>query len=195
MNYPQNFIDAFNHAMIYEVGPWFAPTDLDTIAGKCDTTQQQRKVGFTDIAEDRGGVTKFGIAQNMSPDVDVQNITLSDARAIIYQNYWLLSKCDKIDNKGVAIMHFDAAINNGNSASVKMTQQCVGAVVDGIIGQETIALINQFDAKKLITLLADARMQRYNAIIENNPSQKKFFNGWCRRVQEVTQFALNKCEV
>ena len=193
MVYEACYVDAFNHAMIYEVGSWFNPSDLDTIAGKCETTQQQRKVGFTDIAEDRGGVTKFGIAQNMSPDIDVQNITLSDAMMIIYDGYWLLSKCDKIDNKGVAIMHFDAAINNGNSASVKMTQKCVGAVVDGIIGQTTIALINKFDAKELIKSLADARMQRYNAIIEKNPSQKKFFNGWCRRVQEVTQFALNKC--
>ena len=44
--------------------------------------------GFNDLPDDKGGPTKFGIAQNFHPEVDVKNLTLRGALTIYEDDYW-----------------------------------------------------------------------------------------------------------
>lgn len=190
MDYPKDFITAFNHAMLYEVGPWFDATDADTIAGNCSTPQQQRKVGYTNTPGDMGGLTKFGVAANEDAGIDVPNLTLDGAMQVFYNDYWVKCHCAAITIPGVPCWHFDASVNNGPGRAAKFLQQAVGATQDGLIGPATLALVNQQDPATLINALSAIRTQRYNTIVQNDPTQQKFLNGWLRRVSEVTQYAL-----
>ncbi len=193
MDFTADFIAAFNHAMLYEVGPFWDPTDPDVIAGNLDTAQAQRKVGYTNTAGDAGGVTKYGVAQNENTDVQVSSLNLNQAMTIYFDRYWLPADCDKMPGP-VTAMHFDTGVNLGISRAAKMIQQAVGADVDGQIGPQTLALINQQDQATLINALSKIRTDRYNAIVQSDPTQAKFLAGWLRRVSEVTQFALSQIQ-
>jgi hypothetical protein len=50
---------------------------------------------YTDDPDDPGGPTKYGIAQNYNPEVDVKNLTLERAKEIYYRKYWLPAGCNE----------------------------------------------------------------------------------------------------
>jgi lysozyme family protein len=186
-----NFIAAVNHCLLYEVGPWFDPTDPDTIAGNIDTVQQRRKCGYVNIDGDSGGCTKYGISQRANPSVNVQELTLAQAQQIYHDSYWLASKCDRITIP-VTIFYFDMVVNNGGGRAAKILQGCVGATQDGNVGPQTLAAVNSQDPTTLINAMHDARNARYNQIAQNDPSQEQFLAGWLRRSDEVRQFNLSQ---
>ena len=192
MAFTQVFIDAFNHAELYEVGPFWNPLDPDVIAGNCVTPLQARKVGFVNIPADRGGVTKYGIAQNANPTINVINLNLVGAQTAFYSKYWLLGKCDKIKSP-ISILHFDGCVNIGVGRSSKFLQVAIGLTgndVDGQIGPFTLSTLNAADSTTVINNLSRQRIAFYNGLVSSNPSQQIFLAGWLRRVNEVTAFAL-----
>src|SRR6476659_9898744 len=96
MTQEKGCIGAFNHSMLYEIGPWLDPSDPETISGACTTKEQQRKVGYCNVIGDKGGLTKYGIAQNFNKSVDVQNLNLEGARKVYQDSYWVPSRCNNI---------------------------------------------------------------------------------------------------
>jgi lysozyme family protein len=185
----EQFLKAFNHAMLYEVGQW-NPQDPDVIRGSIETQVQRKKVGFVNISADKGGVTKYGIAQNSNTDVDVRSLDLAKAMDIYFSKYYLKSSCDKLAYP-LNILHFDGCVNHGISRGCKFLQAAAGLPAsqqDGLIGPASLAKINSCDAKQLIQSLSKIRSQFYNDIVKNSPSQGIFLNGWMRRINEVTEF-------
>lgn len=185
----KGFEAAFNHGMLYEIGPWFDPDDQETKDGACSTKAQQRKVGYCNVAGDTGGLTKYGIAQNYNKGVDVQNLNLEGAKNVYRDAYWIPSHCDEI-HIPIHLFYFDMVINNGLGRAAKILQQAVGAVVDGNIGPVTINKVNGSDAKTVIEAMAKIRTERYRAIVAANSTQEKFLKGWLRRTEEVRVAAL-----
>lgn len=188
MNFTPEFLDAFNHSMLYEVGPWWNPKDPEVIAGAYATKDQRRKIGYVNIPQDRGGLTKYGVAKNANPTVDVQNLTLDGAMQIYFDRYWLTSKSDKIPYP-VQIMHYDAAVNHGPGRAAKMLQEAVGAVPDGAIGPVTMAKVAATDRAVLLKALNDIRVARFKSIVQRDASQQMFLKGWLRRASEVYEYA------
>lgn len=185
-----DFDAAFNHGMLYEVGPWFDPTDKETIAGLCDTKAQQRKVGYCNIVNDKGGETKFGVAQNYNKNVNVRTLTLEGAKNVYKDAYWKPSRCSDITIP-IHLFYFDTVINMGLGRAAKILQEAVGVKADGAIGNVTLTAVNKtINARGLVEAMANIREQRYHAIVAADPSQKKFLNGWLRRNAEVKQAAL-----
>ena len=188
--YSDAFVDAFNHAMIYEVSKLWDPNDPDVIAGKIGTKFQNVKVGYVNIPADRGGETKFGIAQKANPDVNVRNLNLESACDIYFNKYWLAGYCDKIPGV-ISIIHFDSCVNHGVGRAVKMLQEAVGATPDGVIGPKTLQAINSKDPGEVIQAICDIRTRFYNAIVARDASQKVFLRGWMNRINEVTSYSLS----
>lgn len=190
-DYSDQFLEAFNSAMLYEVGPHWDPTDPDVISGTIDTQEQRRKVGYTNITGDSGGVTKYGIAQNSHPELSVRDLDLNNAMGVYQQSYWNKSHCDSLPYPST-IFYFDCCVNLGLGRGAKMLQQSLGVTVDGQIGPGTIEAANQQDQNQLIESLSKNRTDFYNSIVERNPSQEKFLVGWLRRVDEVTATTISK---
>lgn len=190
MNYPREFVDAFDHAMLYEVGGFWNPTDPDVIEGNWTTREQRKKVGYVNIPADRGGETKYGVAQNANPNVNVRNLTLDGAMNVYFTNYWLRGKCDKLPYP-VSLIHFDGCVNHGIGRANKFLQRAVGVIDDGVIGPITLRKINETDPAVLIESVADQRSDFYHAIVKRDPSQGIFLKGWMRRINEVRDFTLD----
>jgi lysozyme family protein len=185
------FLCAFNHAMLYEVGPFWNPDDPDVQQGLIETHEQRRKVGYVNIPQDRGGETKYGIAQRANPGINVRNLDLQSAHDIYEREYWNAGSCDKLDCP-LNIMHFDGCVNHGVIRACKFLQRAAGVSEDGIIGNMTLAAINDVGQEEMIKRLSDIRRKFYQMIVQKDPSQRVFLNGWLRRIDEVTQFVLNE---
>lgn len=189
MQFTKEFLYAFNHSMLFEVGAFWNPNDPEVIAGLCQTKEQRRKVGYVNIPQDRGGLTKYGVAQNANPRVDVQNLNLAGAMRVYFDAYWTPAKCDQVPYP-VQIMHFDAAVNHGVGTAAKMLQEAVGATPDGAIGPATLAKLQAMNPAELINRLNAIRVARFNRIVQRNPSQQMFLRGWLNRAAAVHKYTL-----
>jgi len=190
----QAFEDAFHETMLFEVGEHWDPTDPEVIAGLCGTRAQRRKVGYVNIPQDRGGETKYGVAKRANPDIDVYALDLEGAMAVYFRRYWLAGKCDQL-NFPISMMHFDGCVNHGIGRANKFLQRAVRVTEDGVIGPVTIAAVNNSAPLDIIKNLSETRTNFYHAIINRDKSQKIFLNGWMRRIDTVTEFALDALDV
>ena len=187
MEFTQEFIDAFNHAMLYEVGAWH-PDDQDVIDGQIETREQRRKVGYVNDPNDRGGETKYGIAVNANPDVDVTNLNLEQAMEIYFNKYWLANKCDCLQYP-LNVLHFDGCINHGGTRAIKFLQTSLGIEEPtGNFGPKTEELSANCNLIVVCNKICDIREGFYRRIVQKNPSQQKFLNGWLRRIYEMREY-------
>lgn len=188
--YTQQFDDALNHAMLYEVGGFWKLTP-DVIKGLCGTPAQKKATGYVNDPADAGGETKFGVAKNANPTLNIKTLTWEDTKAVYFKKYWLAASCDKLPPK-VASIVFDGAINHGVARAIKFLQQAAGVALDGDIGPVTLAKISAADQNALCNKIADLRVKFYKDIVAAKPTQAKFLNGWLRRIDEVRTFVLDK---
>lgn len=128
--------------------------------------------------------TRWGISAAEYPSVDINGLTREQAVAIYYRDYWCPMKGDQLPQK-VALVVFDAAVNQGLGTAVKILQSGVGAAVDGVMGAETVAAVRARDPQKLIARFLTQRAYRY--------AQDKNFKadgvGWLNRCFEACQAA------
>lgn len=190
-DFTQEFITAFNHAMLYEVGKFWDPADPDVIAGRISTREQRRKVGYVNIPADRGGETKYGVAQKFNKQIAVRDLDLNGAMTFYFNEVWLKGKCDKLPFP-LQIIHFDGCVNHGVSRASKILQNSVNSEPDGIIGNMTLNLIDSNPQHEIISKIADIREDFYDDIVARNSSQSIFLNGWKTRITEVEDFCLQQ---
>ena len=192
-DFSDDFLYAFDHAMKYEVGGFWNPNDPEVQQGLIDTKDQRRKVGYVNIPQDRGGETKYGVAQKANPNISVRDLDLLGAMDVYFSKYWLGGKCDQLPHP-LTVIHFDGCVNHGVSRANKFLQRAIGVHDDGVIGERTLAAINSIDQRQIIQSIAEIRTDFYNSIVERDQSQRMFLKGWMRRINEVTGFTLSLLE-
>lgn len=156
--------------------------------------------GFSNDAYDPGGPTNKGITLEvyasfkgqtldaMSRDrllAELKSISDATVATIYLRRYFEPADCDAF-TAPLALMHFDAAVNHGVGAAIRMLQQSVGVTVDGEIGPETLGAIGARNVVDLIETYADIRRVRYRAL----PHFWRFGRGWLKRVDAT--LALGK---
>ncbi len=150
--------------------------------------------GFTDNPADPGNWTggrigagecrgtRFGISAGAHPDLDIANLTLDQAKSLYQSEYW-----DRIDGDrlpaSIALLVFDAAINNGTGHAVRWLQQAASVAQDGVIGPATLEAIGSIVAKPdgSAELCAELLAQRLT-FMTSLPTWKTFGLGWARRL-------------
>lgn len=187
------FLYAFNHAMIYEVGAFWNPDDPDVQHGRIETREQRRKVGYVNIPQDRGGETKYGVSQRANPEVNVRNLDLRGTLDVYERKYWRAGFCDRLAYP-LSIIHFDGCVNHGVGRACKFLQRAAGVTEDGVIGRMTLAAIEARGQEQMIRRISDIRRNFYQQIVDRNPSQRIFLNGWMRRIDEVTEYTFSKLQ-
>jgi lysozyme family protein len=133
--------------------------------------------GYVDNPADPGGETKFGISRRAYPDLDIRSLTEAQARGIYYRDYWLPCRCDAMP-VALAILVFDAAVNNGVGRAVRWLQTALGVTSDGVIGEQTLAALARADVEQTIQLFHGQRIH-YMASLQGWGT---FGLGWSRRL-------------
>jgi lysozyme family protein len=125
--------------------------------------------------------TKYGISAAAFPLLDIQGLTLADARAIYLMRVWRPLALDDLPSD-VALLVFDAAVHSGNSTSVRWLQRAVGAATDGLIGPATIAAtLSCIQRRGVAGLQADLLTARM-IFLAGLPTWPAFRAGWIARL-------------
>lgn len=149
--------------------------------------------GYVNDPDDKGGATNKGVTQKVydlyrkSNKLELQSvryITNKEIEDIYYNEYWVAGKCNDLPNK-LAIAHFDTCVNSGLKRGAKTLQRAIGVVDDGIIGNQTLATVKKYSETILVNKYLDERVRFLNIIVEKNPVQGKFLNGWLNRVKNL----------
>lgn len=151
---------------------------------------------------DSGGPTNYGITQSdlaawrgtaVTPQ-DVQNMLVSEAKAIYEARYWTPMGCDKMTQAAIATAVMDTGVLYGPGTSGRYAQEAANATgaslaVDGEIGPLTIAALNAISPKAFIQAFVGCIEARIKAIVANNPQDAKFQAGWQNRANRLFTLA------
>ncbi len=159
----------------------------------------------SDDPNDRGGITKYGISLrflkslsyddlkqvSIFEDVNentIRNLTKSQAKELYRHQFWLKAPFSEIRNKNICSYIFDMACNMGISPAIKCTQRAIWSVMqkklmlidDGILGKDTLELINKC-ALFILPALRSERASYYRLTAEKHSDQQKNLPGWLSR--------------
>ena len=160
----------------------------------------QNEGGYSDIPQDAGGPTNYGIVESdlssflghsVTAD-DIKNLSLDTAKAIYKANYW--NPAFEQLSQPVATAIFDWGVLHGPTSSQKLAQNVangLGAslVCDGVIGPASVAAINAIPADKFVAAFANAMKSWFASDVAGNPSQKIFLAGWNARADRIAALA------
>lgn len=124
--------------------------------------------GYVNDPSDRGGETNFGISKRAYPSEDMRSLTLARAVDLYRRDYWDALHLDNYETKPAIVM-MDIAINHGTGRASKWSK-----------------VTTDPDA------LLDRRVQFYRSIVERDPSQQKFLNGWLKRTDSLRSYIKDK---
>jgi lysozyme family protein len=134
---------------------------------------------------DPGGTTRWGISQRAFPDVDVAELTRTEAEAIYRSHYWEPVQGNGIRSQPVAEALFDTAVNMGVDRGVKIAQQVLGVSMDGDVGPVTLKALNRADAHRFLTRFALEKVRYYALICTARTPLKRYLLGWVNRALDT----------
>lgn len=137
---------------------------------------------ITDILNDYGGLTRYGISQRAYPALDILNLTEQQARDIYKRDYWDKVSGDRITNQIVAENLLDTAVNMGPRTASRLAQSCLNIEpADGVIGEASLVKINGVTPEYFLMSYSLAKIARYASICNKDKTQNKFLLGWINR--------------
>ncbi len=161
----------------------------------------QHEGGYTNHPADRGGPTKYGITQGTleafrqrhTTEQHVKDLTENEARDIYKKMYYNNPKIYQLP-EFIQPLITDMAVNHGPRRAIKILQSTLKddfftspGKIDGIIGPKTLQTVyevtKRFSKESIIDALVDKRIGFYHAIINRDPSQRVFENGWITRAE------------
>lgn len=157
---------------------------------------------FTNRPEDKGGPTKFGItAATLSGALgktatveDVRNLTYLDAVKILTERYIVAPGFGKLRDMRLRDLLADCGVLHGPSRAGRWLQEALNArglvqvKVDGVLGPVTVEMANDvravLDTDRLFLRICVSRIRFIGRIVEGDPSQAVFVEGWLARATE-----------
>lgn len=162
--------------------------------------------GLNENKNDRGGITNHGISLRFLKSIpskrlrnygiftdqvcedDIRNLTLEQAKNIYRGEFWDHAPFDEIRSQRIINFMFDMAVNMGISAAIKCAQRAVWAVMkkrlilidDGILGAETLQMINQCSLV-ILPAMRSERAGYHRLDVERHPDQEVNLKGWLNR--------------
>jgi lysozyme family protein len=144
--------------------------------------------GYVNDPRDAGGETKYGISARAYPDLDIDKLSVSDAKVIYKEDYWDKIRGDDLPYP-LALITFDAAVNSGRMRASKWLQHAVNAEpIDGIIGSKTVeAALLAYEENPVGTVGRPIHLrQQFIRSIRSYPIYRQ---GWERRIKETYEEA------
>ena len=147
---------------------------------------------YSNNPKDPGGETMMGVTKaawatylkRPIEDGEMAKLTVADITPFYKALYWDKSKCPDLPT-GIDYMAFDGSVNMGVGQSIRLLQKSLGCVPDGVIGPNTMKLINETDVSNMIDKYSAQKEMFYRSLALFNT----FGKGWLARVAQVKQNA------
>lgn len=145
--------------------------------------------GYSDDPNDPGGETRWGISKRAYPNEDIKHLTVEQAKAIYYRDYWRAVGGNEIRGD-VAAELFDTAVNMGVRTAIEFAQEAcnyLGAslAADGVLGPQTIRALVRNTSPDLLKVLNGLQLCRYVELVRQHPPRQRYARGWLKRIQVV----------
>lgn len=161
---------------------------------------------YADHPHDRGGKTRWGITERVARAYGytgpMDQLPVELAQRIYREQYWDLLKCGAIAylSEEIAYRLFDFGVNAGVSRAASALQRSLNLcnrqahdygdlIVDGVIGQVTIASLRAFLARRgavgesiMLGALKVRQGDHWFDLAEIDPTQEDFVCGWFARL-------------
>jgi lysozyme family protein len=125
--------------------------------------------------------TKYGISAAAYPGLDIANLTQAQAQAIYRSDYWDKLQSDTLPPP-LALLLFDAAVNNGPARAVRWLQAVLGCTQDGVMGPATLAAVAAQSGASGGAAICSAYLAQRLLFMTALPTWKTFRTGWAERL-------------
>jgi lysozyme family protein len=139
----------------------------------------------TNDPHDPGGVTRWGISKRAYPMIDVEGLTFDEAAGIYRRDYWDKVGCEEFPEP-VALVLFDAAVNQGPGPAIRLLQAALGVHVDGIVGHTTLAAARDQPTVGTLSGFISRRWDRYY----DTGGAGVYLRGWTHRLLRIQAEAM-----
>ena len=146
-----------------------------------------RLEGGAQPVTDSGGLTRWGISQRAYPGEDIAALTRPRAFALYHRDYWRPLRADELP-RGLDLLVFDAAVNQGVAQAVKLLQRVLRVSDDGVLGPDTLGAASRWiPASELRAQYTGIRLRWYQELVALKPVHTPSLHGWrlrCCRVAD-----------
>ena len=148
--------------------------------------------GWVNHPSDPGGETNLGVTKRVweeyvgHPVDSLKKLTKDDVAPLYELKYWRPCYCEVLP-RGLDFVVFSMGVNAGPGRSVKLLQQSIGCVPDGVIGPRTRELISSSNGSTLIAKFSETRREYYRSL----KTFPIFGKGWLNRVDHEEAEALD----
>ena len=148
--------------------------------------------GWVNHPSDPGGETNLGVTKRVweeyvgHPVESLKKLTKEDVAPLYEQKYWRTCYCEVLP-RGLDFVVFSMGVNAGPGRSIKLLQQSIGCVPDGVIGPTTRGLISSGNGANLIAKFSETRREYYRSL----KTFPIFGRGWLSRVDREETEALD----
>lgn len=153
--------------------------------------------GWGNDPDDKGGPTMKGVTLATytaychkkgwptPSQKQLKEITIAEWTDIFKSMFWDRCKGDQINNQSIANLIVDWVWTSG-VYGIRFSQRVLGVKDDGIVGPNTLSIINNYpDKKELFKKLWDRRKQHFESIAKSRPGNAKFLKGWLNRLNDL----------
>ena len=146
----------------------------------------EREKEYSNDPLDPGKETVFGISRRAHPNLTPWPPTLDQAIVVYRRGYWNELRCDRMPF-AIALLTFDAAVNQGPDRAALMLQRACRVREDGVIGPITLAAAAAYTGETLERLVAE-RCWTY----AETKNYARNGHGWFARVAGALMAALKE---
>ncbi|MEJ7932592.1 glycosyl hydrolase 108 family protein [Ramlibacter sp. AN1015] len=128
---------------------------------------------------DRGVLkgTKYGISAASYPHLDIEGLTLEQAKEIYREDFWeVIGKA----HPAVKFQLFDAAVNHGKGNAIRMLQRAVNVADDGVWGPISQRGLERMDHNDVLLRFVAYRLKFWAQLTTFDI----YGRGWTRRGAE-----------
>ena len=158
----------------------------------------EREGLFSNVKEDKGGATKFGVTRSTLSFYLGREATVEDVRGLTAEVATAIYRTLYFDNHRIGLLPdeieeqvFDFGVNSGPGVAIGALQECLSLTNDGKIGPKTVAaaiVACKPDGGRVLNLkLAKWRVMMLARIVRRDPSQVIFLGGWLKRALEFAR--------
>lgn len=155
--------------------------------------------GFVNDPDDLGGATNMGVTigawkscgydKDGDGDIDVDDLHLLTREDVVNRvlkpYYWDRWKADSIQDQSVANILVDWIWASGVHG-IKIPQDLLGVIPDGIVGPKTLVAVNSRNPRELFDQIKIARFDFIEDICRKRPANNKFKRGWMNRINDIS---------
>ena len=150
--------------------------------------------GYVNNSKDPGGMTNLGVTKKVweswvghpVDEAAMRALGPADVAPLYKKNYWDKIRGDDLP-LGVDYACFDLAVNSGTGRAARILQACCGVNQDGVIGPQTLAVVETHSPMDLSQQICENRLE----YLQGLPTWTTFGRGWGRRVEEVKKVAMD----